>query len=136
MHKQPKPALTAVKVSHDASTDDLLVALTALEPIYAAGVELADQSEVGGLRAWHVSLVSAQAYEPIFVDGYLLGGTNTAVTVSGTQRQQSSRCPKITNTFDTPPFGGNMTCLATGLETGNWTLEGGRGFLHSADCRL
>ncbi len=53
----------------------------ALEPIYTAGVEL--EKVEGDLSAWHVTLVSAQDYEPIFVDGYLLYGTNTAVTVSG-----------------------------------------------------
>lgn len=80
-----------MKISHDASAEVFLAALTALEPIYTAGVELADESEVGGLSAWHVTLVSAQDYEPIFVDGYLLSGTNTAVTVSGVG--YSGSCP-------------------------------------------
>lgn len=56
------------------------MALTALEPIYSAGVELADTGS--GLPAWIVTLVSAQDYDPLFVDGYLLEGTNAAVTVS------------------------------------------------------
>lgn len=59
----------------------MLDALTALEPIYAAGVELAAESPTGGLRAWHVTLISAEAFEPIFADGYLLTGTNAAVMV-------------------------------------------------------
>ena len=67
------------KVAYDASADDLLAALTALEPIYSAGVEK-DLTSV--LPMWHVTLVSAEAYEPIFVDGYLLEGTHASVTVS------------------------------------------------------
>lgn len=73
----------APKVPYDASADDLLAALTALEPIYSAGVE-SDTNSV--LPAWHVTLVSAEDYEPIFVDGYLLEGTHAAVTVSDSTR--------------------------------------------------
>lgn len=82
------------QVSHNASAAELLDALIALESIYTAGVELAEESQVGGLRAWHVALVSAQDYEPIFVDGYLLNGTNAAVTV-----------------YDQCPSSGSADCL-------------------------
>lgn len=74
-----RPPTPALQVLHDATADELLVALTSLEPIYSAGVESVTGSTP---PAWHVTIVSAQAYEPIFVDGYLLEGTNAAVTVS------------------------------------------------------
>ncbi|CAM9800578.1 unnamed protein product [Ectocarpus sp. 6 AP-2014] len=86
------------QISHAASAADLLQALTALEPIYTAGVELAEESLVGGLRAWHVTLVSAQGYEPIFADGYLLNGTNTAVSV-----------------YDQCPSSGSANCTDSGV---------------------
>lgn len=70
------------KVSHMAQASDVIAALINLDPIYSVGVELAEGSSVGGRRAWHVTLVSAEAYEPIFADGYLLNGTNAAVSVS------------------------------------------------------
>lgn len=69
-------------MAHTASAAEFLEALTALDPIYSAGVEIAEESEIGGLRAWRVTLVSAEEYEPIFADGYMLNGTNAAVTVS------------------------------------------------------
>lgn len=69
-------------MSHTATANELLDALTALSPIYSVGVELAENSSVGGLRAWHVTLVSAEDYQPLMADGYLLNGTNAAVTVS------------------------------------------------------
>ena len=70
-----------MQVSYAADAADILDALTALDPIYAAGVELAQNSSTRGLRAWHVTLVSVEDYRPIFGDGYLLTGTNAAVTV-------------------------------------------------------
>ena len=69
-------------MSHAATASELLDALTGLSPIYSAGVELAENSSVGGLRAWHVTLISAEDYQPLMADGYLLNGTNAAVTVS------------------------------------------------------
>ncbi|CAM9773581.1 unnamed protein product, partial [Ectocarpus sp. 13 AM-2016] len=86
------------QISHAASAADLLQALIALEPIYTAGVELAEESLVGGLRAWHVTLVSAQGYEPIFADGYLLNGTNAAVSV-----------------YDQCPSSGSANCTDSGV---------------------
>lgn len=68
-------------MSHAADASEIMEALTDLDPIYSVGVELADNSTVGAMRAWHVTLVSADAYEPIFADGYLLNGTNAAVSV-------------------------------------------------------
>lgn len=65
-----------------ADASDVMAALQDLDPIHSVGVELAEDSSVGGMRSWHVTLVSAEAYEPIFADGYLLNGTNSAVTVS------------------------------------------------------
>lgn len=79
---------TVLKVWYDASAEDLLAALTALEPIYSAGVE----SDPGNaLRAWHVTLVSAQDYEPVFADGYLLEGTHATVLVSNNTRRSGIR---------------------------------------------
>lgn len=69
-------------MSHAANAEDVLEALTNLDSIYSAGVELAEESSIGGLRAWHISLISVEDYEPIFADGYLLNGTNAAATVS------------------------------------------------------
>lgn len=69
-------------MSYAATANELLNALTDLSPIFSAGVELAETSSVGGLRAWHVTLVSAEDYQPLMADGYLLNGTNAAVTVS------------------------------------------------------
>lgn len=70
-----------MQVPHAADATEVMEALTDLDSIYSVGVDLADNSTIGGMRAWHVTLVSAVAYEPIFVDGYLLNGTNAAVSV-------------------------------------------------------
>ena len=75
-------------MAYDATEDVLLAALTALEPIYSAGVE---SDLTGVLPAWHVTLVSAEDYQPIFVDGYLLEGTHASVTVSVSQHQPVPR---------------------------------------------
>lgn len=64
-----------------AESSEVVDALMGLDSIYSVGVELAENSSTGGMRAWHVTLVSAEAYEPIFADGYLLNGTNAAVSV-------------------------------------------------------
>lgn len=70
-----------MQVSYAAEAGDVLDALLALGPIYAARVELDQDLSTGGLRSWHVTLVSAEDYQPLFADGYLLEGTNAAVTV-------------------------------------------------------
>lgn len=57
-------------------------ALNNLDPIYSVGVEVAAASSEEGMRSWHVTLVIAAAYEPLFADGYLLNGTNAVVSVS------------------------------------------------------
>lgn len=102
----------ALKVPHDASWEVLQEALTALEPIYSAGVELAN---IGALSAWHVTLVSAQDYEPLFADGYLLQGTNAVVTVSGNTGSGSSSFPYQSNCLGT---GSRSSCRE---KRGHWT---------------
>lgn len=69
-----------MQVSHAATAGDVLDALLALDPIYAAQVELDVPS--GRRRSWHVTLVSAEDYQPLFADKYLLEGTSVAITVS------------------------------------------------------
>lgn len=71
-----------MQVSHAAEAGEVLDALLALGPIYAAQVELDEDLPTGGLRSWHVTLLSAEDYQPIFADGYLLEGMSIDLTVS------------------------------------------------------